>query len=158
MAPDTRRFLRSLSLSALVPAGASVIISPFLSISVFIAAFMIAAVAGYPTYWLLRRFSLANGWTACLSGLVIGGGFQAYSAWPLQFADLRGTSWRGSGAHIVYTMINGVPTQVTWNEYYVSCVVFGIAGTVAGWVFWYQMSKPLGRSPKAQSDDWKYSP
>lgn len=158
MAPDTRRLLRSLSLTALVPASAAVIISPFLSVSVFIAAFILAAVAGYPTYWLLRRFSWANGWTASLAGLAIGGGFQAYSSWPLQYLDLGGTSWRGSGANIVYTRINGVPTEVLWNEYYVSCVVFGIAGAIAGWVFWHEMSKPLGRPTPTQSDDWKYSP
>jgi hypothetical protein len=143
---------------ALVPAIAGSALHPLLSVSVFIAAFVIALVAGYPTYALLRRFSLANGWTATMAGLVIGGGFQAYSSWPLQYSELKGTSFRGSCANIVYTMIDGVPTQVMWNEYYLSCAIFGLAGAVAGWVFWYQMSKPLDSQPEPRNDDWKLSP
>jgi hypothetical protein len=147
MTPDTRRILRSLSLCALVLAVVAMCIHPFLLFSVFIGAFILAATIGYPIFLLLRRFSIANAWTASLSGLAIGGGFKACSSSPLQYADLKGTSSRGSGADLVYTMIDGVPTQLMWNEYYASCAVFSVAGALAGWVFWNQISKPGGPAP-----------
>ena len=158
MTPATKNLLRSLSLAALAPAAVAAVIYPFLGLYVFVVAFALAAIVGYPAFLILKRYAVANGWTATLLGLAIGAGSHAYSAWPLKYPALKTTASRGSGASMVYTMIDGVPTQLMWNEYLMFCAIFGVVGAVAGWIFWYQMSKPTAPTPEKGDDRWKYLP
>lgn len=155
--PDNRTIARSLAVSALVPASAALFVSPLLVIPVFVWGFVVAALLGLPIYLLLWRFSMANAWTAALAGLLVVGGIYAYNFWPLRYSELETTSWHSQGGEIVYTMINGVPTGEAWNGYYAGCVGFSVAGAIAGWMFWYSISRP-GRPKEPRNDDWKYTP
>jgi uncharacterized membrane protein len=139
---DKKSVLRSLFLSALVPAVIAAIISPVLGVSVFIATFALAALVGYPLFLLFRRHSFANVWIASAVGLAVGVAVGGYMFWPLKYPDLKTTSWRGSDANRVYTMIEGVPTQIAWNDFYGAAAIFGVLGALSGLVFWLLMRKP----------------
>jgi ABC-type lipoprotein release transport system permease subunit len=139
--------LLSLLLCALVPAVAATIISPFLGVSVFIAAFLLASLVGYPLFLIFRHYFYVNAWVSCAVGLVIGAAAGGYITLPLNSQEMKTTSSRGSGVERVYTMIDGVPTQAAWNDFYEACVIFGALGTLAGLVFWLVIAKPSGVAP-----------
>lgn len=151
MRTDHKAVLRSLALCALIPALVAAILSPILGVSVFIAAFALASLVGLPLFLLLRRYSFANGWLAGAVGLIIGVAVGVKMFWPLKYPELKTTSWRGSDATRIYTMIDGVPTQVAWNDIYVAATIFGVIGTLAGLAFWVLVTRHSG--PASKSDD-----
>jgi hypothetical protein len=135
--------LKRICTAALVPAVAAAMLSPFLGIYVFIVAFLLASLVGYPIYLLLRRYRLVtNGWVSSLVGLLVGSGFAAFFFWPSKYPDLKTTSWRGSADNKVYTMIDGVPTQAAWDGFYLACGISGIVGALAGLCFWLFSANP----------------
>jgi hypothetical protein len=140
----TWRIWKSLIYAAAVPAIAIAPIAPFVAPGVFILAFLIALVAAYPLFTLLRHYSIANRWTSCLIGSLLGALVASVMFWPNQHLELRGTSWRRSGADIVYTKIAGVPTQAAWNDFFVVAVIFGLVGAAAGFVYWYNGIRERG--------------
>ena len=155
MDPNLKATLRGLALCALVPAAVAAVVSPFLGVSVFIAAFALAAFVGYPLLDLLERRFVTRAWMGCLAGAAVGA---ATAAWLfLPRIDLEGmsTSSRGAGSDRVYTYIDGVPTQAAWSDFYVICAVFGIIGIPAGWVLWYHLSKYSKRKSKRSNDGAK---
>jgi hypothetical protein len=143
--------LRSLALCALVPAVVAALLSPVLGVSVFIAAFALASLVGYPLFLLLRRYSYANGWLACAVGFMIGAASGANILWPLKYPELKTTSWRGYDGNRIYTMIDGAPTKVAWNDFYFATTMFGVIGSLAGLAFWVFISRHSGTASK--SDD-----
>jgi hypothetical protein len=149
MKTDHKAVLRSVALCALVPALVAAILSPMLGVSVFIAAFALASLVGLPLFLLLRRYSFADGWLAGAVGLIIGATVGANMFWPLKYPELKTTSWRGSDANRIYTMIDGVPTQVAWNDFYAAATIFGVIGTLAGLVFWVLMTRHSGPASKS---------
>ena len=146
MKPELKSALRSLALCALVPGVIATFLSPLLGILVFIAAFVLASIVGYPAFLLLRRYGKANVWLACLVGLLIGAGLGGNMFWPLKYPELKTTSWRGSDEHRIYTMVNGVPTQVAWNDFYVATSVLGLLGMLTGLAFWLCVARPSGET------------
>src|SRR5215510_2389308 len=91
--------LPKLLVCASVPAAFAAVFSPVLGISVFIAAFVLACVIGYPLFLLARRHSAARCWVAGLAGLLVGAGMASLMFWPTERLDMKTTSWRGSDEH-----------------------------------------------------------
>jgi hypothetical protein len=141
--------LPKLVVCSLIPAAFAALISPVLGISVFIAAFVLATVIGYPLFLLARRYSVAYWWIASFAGLLIGAGVASLMFWPSDRAEMKTTSWRGSDEHRVYTYIDGVPTRTAWNDYFIALVVLGVVGTLGGLVFW-EMAKPKQQPPEGK--------
>lgn len=136
--------LPKLIVCSLIPGAFAALISPLLGISVFLAAFVLASLIGYPLFLLARRHSIARWWVAGLAGLLIGAGMASLMFWPDKRLEMKTTSWRGSNEHRVYTYIDGIPTQTAWNDYFVALAILGIVGTIGGLVFW-EMAKPKRR-------------
>ena len=153
MDANLKATLRGLALSALVPAAVAAVISPILGVSVFVAAFALAAFVGYPILDLLERRFVTRAWMGCLAGAAVGAATAAWFFLPRIDLEGMSTSSRGVGSDRVYTYIDGVPTQAAWNDFYVICAVFGIVGVPAGWVLWYHLSKHSNRKAKRPDDD-----
>jgi hypothetical protein len=120
---------------ALVPSVIAAVISPILGISVFVVSVLLASFIGYPVYLLLKRYRLVtNGWVATFVGALVGLGLTAFMFFPSKVPGR--TSSRGTGENLIYTVIDGVPTQVAWDDYYLACGVMTIVGAMAGLCFW----------------------
>jgi hypothetical protein len=118
-------------------------VSPFLGIYVFVVAFLLAALVGYPVYLLLKRYRLiTNGWVSSFVGLLVGVGFSGIAFWPSTHHDFKTTSWRVSGGKRIYTIVDGVPTQVAWDDFYLVCGIMGTVGALAGLCFWLFSANP----------------
>jgi hypothetical protein len=135
MNAHTKSVLRGIVACALVPSVIAGVISPILGISVFIASFLLASLVGYPVYLLLKRYRfVTNGWVASIVGLLVGLGLAAYVFFPSTVPGR--TSSRGTADNLVYTVIDGVPTQVAWNDFYLACGLMALVGAMAGLCFW----------------------
>lgn len=138
--PKPKSALPGLLLTALVPAAMAVVISPFMAIPVFIAAFLAAGFLGLPIYIVARRYSCANAFSASLAGGLIGLGASALTLSPLENPDLKASASRVSGDQRFYAVVDGVPTAVVWDSIPFFCGLFVIAGALAGLVFWLYVS------------------
>ena len=146
MRSSLKSALPKLVVCGLIPGAFAALISPLLGLSVFIAAFVLASVIGYPMFVLARRYSVARWWVAGLAGLLIGAGMASLMFWPDERPEMKTTSWRGSNEHRVYTYIDGIPTQTAWNDYLVALAILGFVGAISGLVFW-EMAKPKPQQP-----------
>jgi hypothetical protein len=102
------RIWKGLLFSAAVPALVSVPFFPFGAPAIFVMAFLIALVFGYPLFAFLAHYSLANLWTAVTIGFALGVLPGIIMFWPHD------------------GLLSGIAVAV----------VFGTIGAFAGAAFW----------------------
>jgi hypothetical protein len=91
---------------------AGVVGEPTMAILVGVVSALHALVLGWPAYWLLKRFAWVNGVTLSLAGALV-------AALPV-------------GA-MMYPA--GAGTDVEWNSFYATVLMFGFIGAVSGGLF-----------------------
>ena len=108
----------------------------------FLVAMGHATALGLPLYALLRWRRAANVLTATATGLAVGALPVAALLFPGGGRYKGASHWSGGVAH----MIDGVPTQAGWNDYYALVGQFGGFGAMSGLVFaltlaWWRRSE-----------------
>ena len=128
------RCAQALVVAMLGPAFVVAITSFEFKVAIAIAAVSSAhaIILGVPVYLLLRWARWANAFTSIIAGTLIG-------AVPIG-SVLFPAAQRFSGASAILgsvpTMINGIPTEAGWNEYFHTLWLFAIFGAASGLLFW----------------------
>ena len=116
--------------------------SPGIGWLTFVVAIGHAVVLGLPIYAPLRWKRAANVLTGTIAGLAVGSVPVAVLLFPGGGRYKGSSHWSGGVAH----MIDGVPTEAGWNDYYALVAQFGAFGATSGLLFalvlaWWRRSE-----------------
>jgi hypothetical protein len=107
---------------------------------------------GVPLFLVLAVKNMVRGWSAIISGFVLGSIPVAVWAWPLRYAAGSSSShW--DGEKMVNTMVNGVVTIAGWLSYVKGVLFMGAFGAIGGlsfWLVWRLMSPNKSLNQDAQ--------